>query len=247
MVAPAASWEGFYIGGHGGYGWDPAKATFNPVTYVKSAVPGITITGSSGPVNLSVDPEGWLGGVQFGYNWQRNVWVYGLAADFSWSDIEDSASAPWFVNSVPVRLPVNISGIVGLEQKLDYFGTLRGRFGWANNSLLLYATGGAAWGHVKTTFSNSNITLSGAGVAGLTPAQVAALRAGGYASTSRIRWGFVAGAGFEWMFAQDWSLKAEYLYMDLLGSDTLAITGGVATAGDMSVHIARVGVNYLFH
>jgi outer membrane immunogenic protein len=245
-VAPVTNWEGFYIGGHFGYGWDPASATFNPVVYVTSAVPGLPITGSSGPVNLSVEPEGWLGGAQLGYNWQRQSWVFGLAADISWSDIEDSASAPWFVNSLALQeVPFKVTGIVRLEQKLDYFGTLRGRLGWANNALLLYVTGGAAWGHVKTTFSNSDIGVSGAGGA-LTPAQVSALQAGGYASTSDIRWGYTVGGGLEWMFARNWSVKAEYLYIDLLGTDTLAITGGVATAGDMSVNIARVGVNYFF-
>jgi outer membrane immunogenic protein len=201
------------------------------------------VTSSSGPVNLSVDPEGWLGGVQVGYNWQRNSWLYGLEADFSWSDIKDTDSAPWFVNGVGpagANLPSNITGTVALEQKLDYFGTIRGRLGWANNSLLFYATGGAAWGHVKTIFRNYNISVSG----GALPA---AVTAGGYASASDIRWGFTVGAGLEWMFAPNWSVKAEYLFVDLLGSDTLAITGGVATTGDMTVHVARAGVNYFFH
>ncbi|MEJ2379292.1 MAG: outer membrane beta-barrel protein [Pseudolabrys sp.] len=204
-------------------------------------------------MNLSVDPEGWLGGVQIGYNWQRDSWVYGLEADFSWSDIEDSDSAPWFVNSSvgaagAQGLALNITGIVRLKQKLDYFGTFRGRIGWlANNSLLLYATGGGAWGHVKTEFSNSDISLSGAGVGGLTAAQRAALTAGGYDSASDIRWGFSVGGGAEWMFAQNWSVKAEYLFVDLLGSDTLNIVGGTATAGDMEVHTARLGVNWHFH
>jgi outer membrane immunogenic protein len=253
VVAPVTSWEGFYFGGHVGYGWDPADGTFNPVTYVTSAVPPLFINSSSGPVNLSVDPEGWLGGVQIGYNWQRDSWVYGLEADFSWSDIEDSDSAPWFVNSSvgaagAQGLALNITGIVRLKQKLDYFGTFRGRIGWlANNSLLLYATGGGAWGHVKTEFSNSDISLSGAGVGGLTAAQRAALTAGGYDSASDIRWGFSVGGGAEWMFAQNWSVKAEYLFVDLLGSDTLNIVGGTATAGDMEVHTARLGVNWHFH
>ena len=243
--APVTNWEGFYVGGHVGYGWDPADATFDPVTYVTTVDPAFTATSSSGPVNLSVAPEGWLGGVQLGYNWQRNSWVYGIEADFSWSGIKDTDSAPWFVNGLLLnRGPGQVTGVVSLEQKLDYFGTVRGRLGWANNALLLYGTGGLAWGHVVTTFRNHDINAVG----GLfTAAEIAALQAGGYASTRDIRWGFTVGAGLEWMFAPNWSVKAEYLFVDLLGSDTLAITGGVATTGDMTVHVARAGVNYFFH
>jgi len=200
-------------------------------------------------VSLSVSPKGWLGGAQLGYNWQQNSLVYGFEADFDWSGIKDSTSAPWFVNGAnPVGYPANLTGNVGLEQKLNYFGTLRGRLGWANNALLLYSTGGLAWGHVETTFSNYGINITQPGcIICLTPAQVAALQAGGSASASGIRWGYTVGAGLEWMVARNWSVKAEYLYIDLLGSDTLAITGGVATAGNMSVQVARVGLNYLFH
>jgi len=243
--APVTNWEGFYVGGHVGYGWDPADATFDPVTYVTTVDPAFTATSSSGPVNLSVAPEGWLGGVQLGYNWQQNFWVYGLEADFSWSDIKDSDSAPWFVNGTLFnRGAGNVTGIVSLEQKLDYFGTVRGRLGWANNALLLYGTGGLAWGHVVTTFRNYDINAVG----GLfTAAEIAALQAGGHASASDIRWGFTVGAGLEWMFAPHWSAKAEYLFVDLLGSDTLSIIGGVATAGDLRLNVVRVGVNYLFH
>jgi outer membrane immunogenic protein len=159
----------------------------------------------------------------------------------------DTDSAAWFANGIVLgEVPFGVTGVVRLKQKLDYFGTIRGRVGWANNSLLLYVTGGGAWGHVKTEFSNSDISISGAGGA-FTPAQLATLTAGGYASASDIRWGYAVGGGLEWMFAHDWSVKAEYLFIDLLGSDTLTITGGTATAGDMTVNVVRVGVNYFFH
>lgn len=247
--APVKTWQGFYVGGHVGYGWDPADATFNPVTYVTSALPTYIVASSSGPVNLSVEPDGWLGGFQVGYNWQQNSLVFGLEADFSWSGIKDSTSAPWSVNgTAPAGYPANLTGTVSLEQKVDYFGTVRGRLGWANNSLLVYGTGGLAWGHVVTTFSNGNINVAQPGcIVCLSPAQVAALTAGGYASSSDIRFGYTLGGGGEWMFASNWSAKAEYLFINLGGSDTLAISGGQANAGNVSLHVARVGVNYLFH
>lgn len=248
-VVKVINWQGFYVGGHVGYGWDPADATFNPVTYVTSVVPTFTPTSNSGPVNLSVSPKGALGGLQLGYNWQQNSLVYGLEADFSWAGIKGSSSAPWFVNgNNAAGYPGGITGNVGLDQKLDYFGTLRGRLGWANDALLLYATGGLAWGHVKTTFSNNNVLVSQPlAIIPLTPTQVAALQAGGSASSSSVRWGYAVGGGLEWMFSHNWSARAEYLFIDLRGSDTLTIVGGSASAGNMSVQVARFGLNYLFH
>ncbi len=248
VIAPVTNWQGFYVGGNVGYGWDPASATFNPTTYVTTVLAGttptITDTGpDSGPVALSVHPKGWLGGGQLGYNWQQNSVVYGLEADIDWSGMQDSASAPWFVNgSQPDN--VFIRGQINLKQQLDYFGTLRGRLGWANDSLLLYGTGGLAWGHVTTTFNVSNVTEP---TLALTSQQLAALQNGGYAQTSQLRWGFALGAGLEWMVAHNWSVKAEYLFIDLGDGSTLTIPGGSAQSNLTSMQVARVGLNYLFH
>jgi outer membrane immunogenic protein len=100
-VAPVTDWSGFYIGANGGYGWDPATATFNPATYATAALASagpFVVTGSSGPIALSVHPQGWLAGGQAGYNWQQNALVYGVEADIDWSNIRGSTSAPFSVN-----------------------------------------------------------------------------------------------------------------------------------------------------
>jgi outer membrane immunogenic protein len=81
--------------------WDPATATFNPATYATAALASagpFVVTGSSGPIALSVHPQGWLAGGQAGYNWQQNALVYGVEADIDWSNIRGSTSAPFSVN-----------------------------------------------------------------------------------------------------------------------------------------------------
>ena len=244
--APVSTWEGFYVGGHVGYGWDPANATFSPSTYATAILgplggPFVDTGPDSGPIALAVHPKGWLGGAQFGYNWQRQSLVLGAEADISGSNIRGSTSAPFFVNGTEGGDLAGFTGNVGLQQKLDYFGTIRGRLGWANDTLLLYATGGLAWGHVTTTFNTFGITENTPGM--FTAAQLAALQNGGYASASDIRWGYAVGTGFEWMVARNWSVKGEYLFVNLGGHDTLVIPGGVANS-DLSVNIARVGFNY---
>jgi outer membrane immunogenic protein len=95
--APVFNWTGFYFGGHIGYGW------------------GDTLVGG--------DMDGFLGGVQAGYNWQlsRN-WVFGIEADISGTDLN---------NAVPAHV--------------DYLGTLRARVGYTWDRTMFYGTGGLAW------------------------------------------------------------------------------------------------------
>jgi outer membrane immunogenic protein len=238
VVAPLPTWEGFYVGGHVGYGWDPANASFNPATFSTSILgPNFDDISDSGPTNLAVHPQGWLGGGQLGYNWQRGALVYGAEADISWANITGSTSAPFFVNGTLGGDDADFKGNVGLQQKLDYFGTVRGRAGWANNTLFLYGTGGFAWGHVSTTFDTFGIT---APPGQFSAQELAALQTS--ATSSDIRVGFAVGAGLEWLVARNWSVKAEYLFVDLSNS-TLVIPGGVAHS-DPEVQVARVGFNY---
>jgi outer membrane immunogenic protein len=141
-----------------------------------------------------------------------------------------------------------------------YLGTFRARLGvTVNPSVLLYVTGGLAYGSVKsdTAISQSgiNATIPSNPPFTITPAS------GGF---SGMRVGYAVGAGGEWMFASNWSAKLEYLYYDL-GSATystgslvssdfhltnfLGIGNGVVDTSAkvrFNDHIVRAGVNYHF-
>ena len=247
-LAAPYNWSGFYAGANAGYGWDPASASFNPGAFATTILEPLTggtyvVTGSSGPVNLSVNPQGVLGGIQTGYNWQSGATVYGIEADFDGSAIRGSTAAPFFVNGTIGGDLADFTGNVGLTQKVDYFGTVRGRLGWATNNVLLYGTGGFAWGHVTTTFNTSNITEAMAGQ--FTPAQLAALQVS--ASSSSLRAGFAVGAGVEWALLRNWSIRGEYLFVDLVGSGALAIPGGSASFSYLPIQVVHFGFNYQFH
>ena len=81
----------------------------------------------------------------------------------------------------------------------------------------------------------------------------------GFGSASDTRVGWTASGGVEWMFAPNWSVKAEYLYYDLgsvdanyvvLINDTasgLNATFNGQASVDFKGHIARVGVNWHFN
>ena len=115
-------------------------------------------------------------------------------------------------------------------------GTVRGRLGFAVNNWMFYGTGGLAYADVRHTVTTSFAATGGAVLTG---------------TSDDTRFGWTAGAGFEWGFVPNWSLKAEYLYYDL--GDT-TVTGRTAlfpafttsTTFENTGHIARVGINYRF-
>src|SRR5262249_51979703 len=139
-------------------------------------------------------PFGVVGGAQVGFNWQAAPnWVAGLETDLQGSGAADTACM--YVCDVP--------GLVGFDrhmtfrQRLDWFGTARGRFGWTNGPALIYATGGLAYGHVTTDVSLTDFNF---GVP-----QNGAL----HAEATKVGW--TAGFGGEMQLAGNWTGKLEYL------------------------------------
>lgn len=181
IAVPAFSWTGFYIGANAGYMWGSGQDGIN-----------------------GLDPEGWLGGGQLGFNYQfgNNV-VLGAEADFQGSDISDSG---------------DIFDIYGTRSKMDYFGTVRGRVGYAFDNVLPYVTGGFAWGHNKVTDTDFDL------------------------SSENTHYGWTVGGGVEYALTNNWTVKAEYLYMDLGQEyyDSIGEDVGLTSS------TARLGVNYKF-
>ena len=154
--------------------------------------------------------KGFLGGVQLGYNWQVSSFVLGVEGDIQYSAQKRTDSA-------------TVGGIaVTGEDKIPWFGTARGRLGYAFDSLMIYATGGAAWSNFKSSASALGLTVS----------------------TETTKAGWTAGGGVEWMFLPRWSVKAEYLYIDS-GTTSLSVAG-LTTSGKLKDNVARLGVNYHF-
>jgi outer membrane immunogenic protein len=150
-------------------------------------------TTSSNPTR----PSSFAGGIQGGFNWQAGQVVLGGEADIQLSGASNTF-APWkFTN--------------------PWFGTLRGRAGWAISNLLIYGTAGVAVGELQAE------TI-------------------GLASESHANVGWTVGAGIEAGVAANWSAKVEYLFVDL-ASNTYALTG---TSNGLSASLFRMGVNYHF-
>ena len=232
MVEPIYNWTGFYIGGNVGYSWGRSSDTS-------------TLTNGAGTVLLTsadrANMDGVIGGAQIGYNWQVQNWVWGLEADIQGSDQKGGRNflCPTSVCTPPFGVIAVFPGPavpVALDQKLEWFGTVRGRVGvLATPKVLFYATGGLAYGEVRTA------ETIGAGAFGF--------------SSSSTRAGYTVGAGVEGVIAGNWTAKLEYLYVDLgrvSGSFVTtipALGGGVLSSNHSSRvtdNIVRVGLNYKF-
>jgi len=136
------NWTGFYIGGHLGGAW----------TSVDRA--GINTTTGAIDNTASDSASSFIGGGQIGYNWMfAPNWVVGIEADISAAKLAPSDTSTNTGGGVPPR-------IVGHEEKADWFGTVRGRLGYAWSNWLLYGTGGVAWEHLTATRTQlSGITV----------------------------------------------------------------------------------------
>jgi outer membrane immunogenic protein len=228
-MAPVGNWSGLYIGGNVGYGWGNGSTGILPL---KNLDKGDIFPTST----LDSRLKGVFGGAQIGYNWQIGSIVTGLEADIQSSGIRDSARAA-LVNLAQVPLDITAS----TSSELSWFGTVRGRLGvTVTPDLLLYGTGGLAYGQVK---DSANVQLNDPPFLDTWPASI-----------SSTKTGWAAGAGAEWMFARNWSAKVEYLHIDLGSSSATAIDiaarepfATTTYSWNHRYDTLRVGVNYHFN
>jgi outer membrane immunogenic protein len=206
------AWSGFYFGGNGGGGFGNADNDFR-------------VAGGPTFASVSQSLKGALGGGQIGYNWQSGAWVLGVEADFQASSLKGHISTPCLAPFCALPLTASYS------QEVSWFGTVRGRIGYAQAGWLLYATGGYAYGRVETNASAS---------------------AGALTASSNVNEtdnGWTVGGGTEVMLLPQWSVKVEALYVDLGTKNTTYVFAGLPTINDskhVTFSIARAGLNFRF-
>jgi outer membrane immunogenic protein len=255
VPSTAYSWTGVYVGLNGGYGWSRGDI---------KAVPGDPNSQAVGAgqqnvplLSASQNASGWLAGAQAGYDWQfATRGVVGIEADIAAADLKSSASAPTviFFGSEPAAFAANRS--------IDRVGTVRGRIGLlATPDLLLYATGGFAYGKVN---ESATVSLTTPGISMSSNGFGYAYYCGPFfsqascfaGSSSRIATGWAAGVGGEQRFTRNLSLKVEYLHVDL-GSASYRLAGSLAAgapftpgflnaSSSATIDMVRAGLNYRF-
>ncbi len=197
---PVFSWTGIYVGINGGYAFADSNWS-DP------------ILGSTG--NFSTD--GFLIGGTIGGNYQWGQFVLGIEADGDWQNLSGTTS---------VTAGSGCGG--GCTTQSDWLATVRGRAGYAFDRVLVYGTGGAAFGNVQASY-------------------------GALPFSSSTQTGWTAGAGIEFAFTPNLTGKVEYLYVDLGNQSCAAgncgfdgFGGTLPTSVALTENIVRAGINYKF-
>jgi outer membrane immunogenic protein len=256
VYEPVTSWTGFYVGINGGYGWNAKRGeatanAFDTDIFDTTPLPqrpiGFAAAGAETFISssrASLDSNGGFGGGQIGYNLQRGHLVFGIESDLQGSGIGGNARTTTIQTDVQNAPDVVTS--VSAHSSLDWFGTVRGRLGYAFDRTLIYGTGGFAFGGVSDRLTSS-VEFNSTGTS--SPAS---------AKSDATRTGYVLGGGLEYALTPAWSLKAEYQYLNLGTSSLSTATvqndssdpfGGPETGSgtlkvDHTYHTVRAGLNY---
>ena len=208
-LQPSHDWQGMYFGGSVGYGMGD-KSTFNFLDTSNNS--------SAGSIG-SVSPDGFIGGLQLGRNWQTRQFVYGFEADANLSGIQE-------------RLKPNYSNTAlsnaNIKNSVEAFGSFRGRAGVAYRNMLFYGTTGLGTAKVKSqgTVDNNGTTVT--------------------FNEDSWKMSLVAGAGIEYALPNNITLRGEYQYHWIDGYNITGRGGSLRTKNNPSFSTLRVGVNVPF-
>ncbi len=214
-----ANWSGFYFGGTIGGSLNNSNS-FDEDEYFQYG-------------NVNNSGAGVVGGVTMGYNYQFGNGLIGIEADGNWSNFQKTTYNKPFSTSFS-----NLDAY--FSSQWDWFTTVRGRAGLALGNALIYGTGGVA-----LVGLNNKLVVGGSGNCGTV---IYTTEYVGAACANTSVTGFVAGVGAEFMITQNWSAKAEYLYISLPNVTanfySTYYEKTYSTAFKDDAQILRLGVNY---
>jgi outer membrane immunogenic protein len=236
VKAPAAArtynWGGCYVGANAGGSASGSDFTtiIGSGTHLASADIALVEEGGNGSAN----GPSWGGGGQVGCNWQSDTIVYGLEGDFDYF-----RTNPQFINGTATLSDGATAFTLSQMLTTNYLATLRPRLGVAADRNRFDITGGAAF--TKASYTQSYV-------------DAAAPAGTGVATGSKTFVGWTAGAGWEYAFADHWTLRFEYLFTSF--PDKVTGTGIITDAAGSSnplqgsanlvIQTARAGVNFKF-
>lgn len=258
VAPPPPLWTGFHAGLNAGGAWAASNATnFVSAPFLVNGADNVIWAAASaiaGSGVVSTNGAGFIGGGQFGYDWQFNGRVLvGVEADVQGVAGANNAASVVTLAPAPAPAPgLNFLTGVASGKSLDFLGTARARLGYLiTPTLLAYATGGLAYGQATSAtsfFQHVPNDFPGFLLIGANQGRL-----------SQMRVGWTAGGGLEWMFWPQWSAKIEYLYFDLgavsypvaVTTDweqaTLLVANATQARTRFDGHVVRVGVNYHFN
>lgn len=211
---PRFSWTGFYLGVNAGYGWGRYRVSNTAEGNADAFDEGFP--GSA----YRLSPDGFIGGVHGGFNWQINSIVLGIEGDVSFANSNDSVT----LLTVP---PDDFARV-----RLGTHGTIAARLGLAAGRWMPYLKGGLAFGDIK---ANAGDIIDGTNLIDLADET----------RRSVTRTGYVIGGGLEYALTDRWLLKAEYNFIDL-GTFKSGNLNGDVFKHEMETHTVKAGISYKF-
>lgn len=219
---PVMTWTGVYGGLNLGGGWTANRANPNNFALYGSPVNGATYVLPSNAKG-GTSTGGVVGGGQLGYNYQIGSFVLGVETDFQGTSMRSGGAANTALYPDPAGAGAFLVPLspAGRGVALNWFGTARGRAGFLiAPTLLVYGTGGFAYGNLQSQLTGASST----------------------------RTGWTAGGGAEWMFMPNWSAKGEYLFTDLNSGGAQGVLAATPTdRRHTQYNVVRAGVNYHFN
>jgi outer membrane immunogenic protein len=217
-VATIYDWGGGYIGINGGYAFGQSEWGSDP----------LNPSGNSSTGNFHVN--GGLVGGTIGVSGQWGAWVLSAEGDFDWQGLSGSSTSP-FCTSL-IAAPGATAAGLSCKTASNWLGTLRARFGYAWDRVLVYGTAGGAGANIETALT-------------------------GLPYQNNAVFGWTAGAGVEVALAEHWTFKLEYLFVDLgnvscnhgysCGYDVAAIPPvGASMTAKLNENLIRVGLNFKY-
>jgi len=254
-----SAWTGLYAGVNGGSMWgDSSTNVATTLTSLNTA--GLSPLGQTyGPTavsgangTLTFGNATFIGGGQVGYNYQvLSGWLVGIEADIAGLASSSSGDTNYQLPRGPAAPGDFVSSGIAVTKQLDYFGTLRARFGYlVDPTVYLYGTGGLAFGGARSSTTLTAVEIPNTGSTNVTATGQASKTLAGYA----------IGVGGEWLLDLGWSVTAEYLYYSLgnlsyantpfsavlSGTNTVDFSANSMSKARFSGNIIRLGVNYHF-
>jgi outer membrane immunogenic protein len=227
LLAPtsAYNWSGFYVGVNAGAVFSRSSFDMTAAPFFGAAAPFLSADGTT-----RFNRTGFTGGAQAGYNWQSGAFAYGVEADINYTDAKSSGSI------TRATVPgLGLGSTILESSRSEWLMTFRPRVGVTSGNALFYVTGGLAVADYSFT-QGAVIPNCACGVTG---------------TVSKTKAGWTVGAGIEYAVTPAWSVKGEYLYVDL-GSEsfnTNLAAGGFPLATfshdvRLTESIGRFGLNY---
>ncbi len=212
VAPPIFTWTGFYVGAAIGGGWTNDNAR---------------IAGAGGVIATeNMNSSGVVGGLYAGYNYQfSNAIVLGLEADVDATSISKTSGVINVLGGPPFLGNAD-------KESIPWQGSLRGRLGYAIDHVLLYATGGFAFGGINTSYATAGVP-------------------GSLVSFNGTQTGWTVGGGLEYAFNANWIGRVEYRYTQFSAFTDNPVAPGNALAAfnvrhNVSENAVKVGIAYKF-